>query len=110
MKQLLTLTQEAMTRALEKVRADQKHNIRLGLISSGCAGYEYVIEYADSATDNDTVLNFGEFNIVINSEHQKFFQGAVLDWVKTGLNQNFKIVNPNETYSCGCGVSVKFGE
>lgn len=110
MNQTLTLTHEAIAKARERVRADKKNHIRLGLASSGCAGYEYVIEYADSVADNDVVLNFGEFNIVIDQNHEQFFRGAQLDWVQTGLNQNFKIVNPNETYSCGCGASVTFQE
>jgi len=31
-----------------------------------------------------------------------------LDWIKEGLNEQFKIINPKEEAACGCGVSVQF--
>lgn len=108
MKNPLSLTHAAKTKAIEKTTSDNNKNIRLGLKASGCAGYEYIIEYADEINEGDMVFDYGQFNIVIDKDHEKFFQGAVLDWVYVGLNQNFKVINPNETYSCGCGVSVKF--
>jgi len=33
-----------------------------------------------------------------------------LDYIKEGLNEFFKFINPNEQSSCGCGVSVQFNE
>ncbi|HBX60996.1 MAG TPA: iron-sulfur cluster assembly protein IscA, partial [Methylophaga sp.] len=31
--------------------------------------------------------------------------GMILDFVKEGLNQSFKFINPNVTSECGCGES-----
>ena len=31
-----------------------------------------------------------------------------LDYVKEGLNEFFKFINPKEQSSCGCGVSINF--
>ena len=31
-----------------------------------------------------------------------------LDYVKEGLNEVFKFINPKEASSCGCGVSINF--
>jgi hypothetical protein len=36
--------------------------------------------------------------------------GSTLDWVKEGLNESFRIVNPNEEAACGCGVSILFDQ
>ena len=32
----------------------------------------------------------------------------ILDYQKEGLNEVFKFINPKETSSCGCGVSINF--
>ena len=36
-----------------------------------------------------------------------FLNGSTLDFQREGLNEFFKIINPNEVSSCGCGVSVQ---
>lgn len=105
---MIELTDAAISKAIEKTKDSGRHNIRLSVTPSGCAGYEYVIEFADIVDERDLVLDYGEFSIVIDDEAKAFFKGAQLDWVKEGLNEKFKIVNPNEIYSCGCGVSVTF--
>jgi iron-sulfur cluster assembly protein len=37
-----------------------------------------------------------------------FLEEATLDWEIQGLNESFRIINPKETASCGCGVSIGF--
>ena len=37
-----------------------------------------------------------------------FLEGATLDFIKEGLNESFRIINPKETNSCGCGESIGF--
>ena len=37
-----------------------------------------------------------------------FLEEATLDWEQQGLNESFKINNPKETASCGCGISIGF--
>ena len=71
-------------------------------------GYEYVIEHTNTITPNDTVLDFGKFKIVVDDYSVPFLKGSTLDYVREGLNECFKIFNPNEITSCGCGVSVQF--
>ena len=93
---------------LRERRMAIESGIRLGVTSGGCAGYEYVIEYSDLPIEGDSVLDFGKFNIVINKESLPFLTGCTLDWVVDGINEYFKIINPNEEASCGCGVSVQF--
>lgn len=105
---MIELTDAAISKAIEKTKDRSRRDIRLSVTPSGCAGYEYVIEFADSINAGDLVLDYGKFGIVIDKEAKDFFKGARLDWVTEGLNEKFKIINPNETYSCGCGMSVTF--
>ena len=105
---MIELTDAAISKAIEKTQGDCRQNILLGVAPSGCAGHKYVIEFADTINEFDLVLDYGKFGIVIDKDSKEFFKGARLDWVKEGLNESFKIINHNEDYSCGCGLSVTF--
>ena len=35
-----------------------------------------------------------------------YIDGTKLDFVREGLNEGFKFINPNERDRCGCGESV----
>ena len=103
---VIELTDEAITKAME--RCSNEKNIRLGVTGGGCAGFEYVIEYADNINPDDHVVDYGKFKILVNHASTPFLQGSTLDYIKEGINEYFKIINPNEVSSCGCGVSVQF--
>jgi len=107
---MIELTDAAISKAIERTTREGRNDIRIGVDGGGCAGYKYIIEFADNLSSNDVRIEYGKFSIIINKEQVKFFRGARLDWIKEGLNESFKIINPNETYSCGCGVSVTFKE
>jgi len=85
--------------------------IRLGVKGGGCAGYEYYIEDAsDYINMSDKLVDYGKFNVVLDEMSVPYLSGSTLDWVKDGLNEYFKIINPKEVSSCGCGVSIQFNE
>ena len=104
----MELTDAAISKAIEKTTNSEYSNIRIGVNGGGCAGYEYYIEYADQINSNDTVVDYGKFKLVINDLSIPFLEEATLDWEIQGLNESFRIINPKETVSCGCGVSIGF--
>ena len=53
-------------------------------------------------------LDFGKFGIVMDKVSIPYLNGMTLDYVKEGLNEVFKFINPKEASSCGCGVSINF--
>jgi iron-sulfur cluster assembly accessory protein len=99
---------EVTDRAIEKLLEKKVNNIRLGLTGGGCAGFEYFIEHADPISDNDTLIDYGKFNVVLDELSKPYLSGSTLDWINEGLNEYFKIINPKEKSVCGCGVSVQF--
>ena len=105
---VIELTDGAISKAIERTETGNRSGIRLGVTGGGCAGFEYYIEYVDSITESDTVLDYGKFNIVVDSVSLPYLEGSTLDWVIDGINEYFKIINPKEVSSCGCGVSVQF--
>ena len=104
----MEVTNTAIGKLIEKTSTNH-HVIRIGLTGGGCAGFEYVIEYANSINEDDLVEDYGKFKLVVDKMSSPYLEGATLDWVKDGINEYFKIINPQEVSSCGCGVSVQFG-
>lgn len=107
---MIELTDAALLKAIERTSGQSPAYIRIGVKPGGCAGWEYIIEYARSVDNVDHIIDYGKFKIVIDPLSIPMIQGSTLDWVKEGLNEYFKLYNPKEEAACGCGVSIQFKE
>jgi iron-sulfur cluster assembly protein len=107
---MIELTDNAKYQFLKKTEEQENDVVRLSVKSGGCGGYEYVLDYANSVHDDDHILEFGEFMIVIDPTSKPFLKGSTIDYVFEGLNSQFKFANPNVEMACGCGISVTFQE
>ena len=106
---MIELTDEAIQQLLYKQSKEGWKNIRLGITSGGCAGFEYIFDSVNHDGDsNDVFLDHGKFGIVIDKMSIPYLTGMTLDYVKEGLNEVFKFHNPKEASACGCGVSINF--
>jgi iron-sulfur cluster assembly accessory protein len=99
---------EVTDNAIQKLIEKEVQYIRLGVTGGGCAGYEYFIEHAEPISDSDILVDYGKFNVVVDEMSKPYLSGSTLDWVKEGLNEMFRIINPKEESVCGCGISVQF--
>jgi len=79
--------------------------LRLGVRTSGCSGMAYVMEFADEIDANDEVFEDKGIKILIDPKSLVYLDGTEMDFIKEGLNEGFKFINPNEKASCGCGES-----
>ncbi len=104
---MVDFTDAAILKAVERTENEGRDTIRIGINGGGCNGYEYIFKY-DNKLDGDHVVDFGKFKIVIDEMSKPYLEGTVIDFVKSGLNESFNFINPNEVSSCGCGVSVGF--
>ena len=102
---MVEVTDDAMIALIER----NVEKIRLGVKEAGCAGYEYIFA-EDILREGDEVVDYGRVSFLIDKMSQPYLQGVTVDYVREGLNEFFKLLNPNETTSCGCGVSVQFNE
>ena len=105
---MIRLTDAAISQASKKAEAEGKTLIRVGLVPGGCTGFEYVFEWAEEINNDDHVESYDNFKVVVDSYSKPYLTEATLDFVKEGLNEQFKIMNPKEKASCGCGISVQF--
>jgi iron-sulfur cluster assembly protein len=105
---VVTLTDAAAERVKEiMARAEQPYiGLRVGVKNGGCAGQEYILEYAEAANPLDEVVEDKGVTILIDPKAVLFLIGTVIDYEVTRLSAKFTFNNPNQTDACGCGESV----
>ena len=105
---VVTLTEAAAERVREiMARAEKPYiGLRVGVKNGGCAGQEYVLEYAEAADPMDEVVEDKGVTILVEPKAVLFLIGTEIDYETTRLASKFVFRNPNQTDACGCGESV----
>ncbi|MGA0601073.1 HesB/IscA family protein [Caulobacter sp. KR2-114] len=104
--QVVSLTERAAERVKEIIARGDKPYLRVGVKNGGCAGQEYVLDYADAADPLDEVVSDKGVQILIEPKAVLFLIGTEIDYEISRLSSKFVFRNPNETDACGCGESV----
>jgi iron-sulfur cluster assembly protein len=104
--QVVTLTDAAALRVREVMDKTDKPYLRVGIKNGGCAGMEYVMNYADAPDPLDEVVEDKGVKVLVASNAILFLIGSVVDVETTKMHTRFTFKNPNETDACGCGESV----
>ena len=79
--------------------------LRVGVKKVGCSGFAYTYDYADEVRADDELFESFGTKVVVDRKSLDFLTGSTLDFVREGLKQAFKFVNPNVDATCGCGES-----
>ncbi|MDB5472201.1 MAG: iron-sulfur cluster assembly accessory protein [Caulobacter sp.] len=105
---VVTLSDSAAVRVKEIMAKAEKPyaGLRVGVKNGGCAGQEYVLEYAETAGPLDEVVEDKDVTILIDPKAVLFLIGTTIDYEVSRLSSKFVFRNPNETDACGCGESV----
>jgi iron-sulfur cluster assembly protein len=104
----ITLSEAAanhVTRFLK--RRGKGVGVRLGVKTTGCSGLAYKLEYADEVAPEDVVFEDRGVKVLIDPKSLPYLEGTQLDFVREGLNEGFKFLNPKEKDRCGCGESFR---
>ena len=106
--QVMSLTEAAAERirALTAGSGKEIEGVRIGVKNGGCAGQEYVLEYAEAAAPLDEVVEDKGVTILVDPKAVLFLIGTEIDFEVTRLAAKFTFNNPNQTDACGCGESV----
>jgi len=105
---VVTLSDAAAERVREIMEGAEKPyaGLRVGVKNGGCAGQEYVLEYAEAAGPLDEVVEDKGVTILVEPKAVLFLIGTEIDYEVSRLSSKFTFRNPNETDACGCGESV----
>lgn len=105
---VVTLTEAAAARVKEIMAKAEKPyaGLRVGVKNGGCAGQEYILEYATEQGPLDEVVEDQGVKILVEPKAVLFLVGSVIDYETSKLSSKFVFRNPNETDACGCGESV----
>ncbi|WP_017999818.1 iron-sulfur cluster assembly accessory protein [Paracoccus sp. N5] len=104
----VTITQAAERQIARLMAAKSASGLRIGLKKGGCAGMEYTMELAETASPGDEVVEQGAARVLIAPTAQMYLFGTEIDYESGMLESGFKFRNPNVTDACGCGESVSF--
>lgn len=96
--------------ALERVRgylADSPTAIglRFGVRRTGCSGWGYAVDLAHDTRDGDTVYDVDGVRVLVDADSLALVDGTQIDFLKSGLSEQFVFRNPNVAAECGCGES-----
>jgi len=109
MKQVITLSDNAANRIKEIISNDETKSVgvRVGVISGGCAGMSYIMEYAKKINPTDEIIEDKGVKVFIDPSAIMYLLGTEMDYKKEQFSSTFVFKNPNETERCGCGESFK---
>lgn len=102
----VTLTEKAARHVSSFIAKRGKGlGLRLGVRTSGCSGFAYKVEYADSVNPEDLTFESHGVKVIVDPKSLPLLEGMELDFAREGLNESFKFNNPNVKDQCGCGES-----
>lgn len=102
----IELTATAASRVQDQIDARGKgEGLRVGVKTTGCSGFAYVVDFADDIGPEDQVFESHGVRVVIDPESLALIDGTVIDFAKNGLSESFQFNNPQVTGMCGCGES-----
>jgi iron-sulfur cluster assembly protein len=105
---VITLTDAAANRVKDIIaKADRSiAGVRVGVRNGGCAGMSYTMEYAETPTPGEDVVEDKGVKVFVDPKAVLFLLGTQMDFQTTKLASQFVFNNPNQTSACGCGESV----
>jgi iron-sulfur cluster assembly protein len=81
--------------------------IKVGVKTAGCSGLAYKLEFVDESLQEDMSFESFGVSVFVDPKSLPYVDGTELDFVKEGLNEGFKFINPNVKGECGCGESFQ---
>ncbi len=106
----ISITPRAAKKYLDILAEEGKQGwgMRFAEKMSGCNGYEYSLDYSEKAQDDDITFESNGIHVHVNKNMQKRLIGSEIDYVDDFKSPGFKISNPNQKSSCGCGKSYNY--
>ena len=101
----INLTDSASDKILSVLGKDKSSKFRVYVTGGGCSGFQYGFKFDDEQAFDDDVIDFGSFQVLVDSLSYPYLFGSTLDFVEDLSGAKFVINNPNAKTTCGCGES-----
>jgi len=107
---MITISETALTHLDEIMKEEgidkDTYYLRVGVKGGGCSGLSYVMDFDDTKTEHDELVEVGNnLKVLIDKKSLLYLSGTELQY-SSGLNgKGFNWVNPNSSRTCGCGES-----
>ena len=106
---MITIENKALEHVIELMKEEgltpDTHFLRVGVKGGGCSGLSYAMDFDDTITDMDEVVDLNVMKVVIDKKSVLYLYGTQLEY-SDGLNgKGFHWINPQASRTCGCGES-----
>ncbi|MGH7261246.1 MAG: iron-sulfur cluster insertion protein ErpA [Nitrospiraceae bacterium] len=98
---------EMAEKKIKELIVEEKDSVglRIYVKGGGCHGYQYGMAFESKVADDDTVIEKGGVQVIMDSQSAPMLQGAEVDYVDGLQGSGFAIKNPQAKTTCGCGSS-----
>lgn len=79
--------------------------IRVAVKGTGCSGYSYIVNFADSTQQDDLIFDELGVRIFVDPDSYKLIKDTEIDFEQKGLTEALRFRNPQVKGECGCGES-----
>ena len=105
MNNLITITESANAHLTDLSKEHNKKYVRLEVKGGGCAGFKYEWSFENDKDNNDEVLDYDNFTLLVDKSSILMLAGMTIEYKKEIFGSFLQLTNPNATSSCGCGES-----
>lgn len=102
------LLTEKAAEMVKKAREQENlaaHALRIGVIGGGCSGLQYLLDFAETPSEDDFVSEQHGVTVIVDPFSASHLAGTEIDYIDGLQGSGFKFNNPNVQRSCGCGSS-----
>jgi iron-sulfur cluster insertion protein len=103
---MVTITEKAQEK-IRELMVEEKDSVglRIYVRGGGCHGYQYGMAFESKVADDDTIIEKGDVQVIMDSQSAPLLSGAEVDYVDSVQGSGFAIKNPQAKTTCGCGSS-----
>jgi len=108
---MLTITESAKRKILSVIQAQGKpgDGLRIAIVGRSSAGFTYDMQLIEEgeAEAEDSVVDTGDFPVIIDSGSASHMQDVIIDYVEDLQQSGFRIGNPNPVWADPQAVAIQ---
>lgn len=105
---MITISENAALKVKQMLQQPEyadKQVIRVSVVSGGCSGLSYKMDFDQAAAEGDEQMQDKGLRLVCDKKSFFYLIGTELDYSEGLQGKGFHFVNPNASRTCACGES-----